>query len=394
MRLNVPPDAAETLREPCPACGNRTLSPLLVIDDVPVHCNILVATADDAIALPRGTLDLACCRHCALVVNVAFDPALLDYDGDYENALHHSPAFASYADDLARGLVERHDLHDRDIVEIGCGDAAFLEQLCALGGSRGYGFDPSYHGPPTRGPVRIDRARYGDRGARRPADFVVCRHVLEHVPDPLDLLRTLRAAVSERPHGAAYVEVPDARWTLEHGGIWDLIYEHYTYFSPPSLRHLFAAAGFSITRLMPAFQEQFLGVEAVVSDVAPPVHDDGEASWLVARAASFVARRAQEIDRWHARLDAAEHVVVWGAGSKGVTFVNTVPAAGSAVEALVDVNPRKQGMHVPGTGHPIVAPDALPAVRPTLVVVMNPVYVEEISQRLGSLGVDAAVVVA
>jgi len=40
---------------------------------------------------------------------------------------------------------------------------------------------------------------------------------------------------------------------------------------------------------------------------------------------------------------------------------------------------------VPGTGHPIVAPEALVSRAPGRVIVMNPVYRDEIAARLAEL---------
>ncbi|MEZ5267937.1 MAG: hypothetical protein R2789_04985 [Microthrixaceae bacterium] len=48
------------------------------------------------------------------------------------------------------------------------------------------------------------------------------------------------------------------------------------------------------------------------------------------------------------------------------------------IQYAVDINPHKQGMFMAGTGQEIVAPDFLATYRPDLVVIMNPVYLEEI----------------
>ena len=68
----------------------------------------------------------------------------------YENSLYFSPAFQEYADWLTDHLVEAFDLHDKDLVEVGCGSAEFLNALCERGDNRGFGFDPS--APPSRFP--------------------------------------------------------------------------------------------------------------------------------------------------------------------------------------------------------------------------------------------------
>jgi len=86
-------------------------------------------------------------------------------------------------------------------------------------------------------------------------------------------------------------------------------------------------------------------------------------------------------------------VAVWGMGSKGVTFLNTVPGAAS-IETVVDINPRKQGHHVAGTGQRILTPEQLAELGADVVIAMNPLYREEIGGDLEALGIHADVVLA
>jgi hypothetical protein len=60
----------------------------------------------------------------------------------------------------------------------------------------------------------------------------------------------------------------------------------------------------------------------------------------------------------------------------------------------VDINPKKAGMYVPGTGHPIVAHDHLTLQPPDVVVVMNPIYKAEIRQTLQGMGLQPKILVA
>jgi hypothetical protein len=84
-----------------------------------------------------------------------------------------------------------------------------------------------------------------------------------------------------------------------------------------------------------------------------------------------------------------QRVVVWGSGSKGITYLNMLPAAAS-IHYAVDINPRKQGMHITGTGQRIVGPAFLADYNPDAVIVMNPLYIDEIRQTLNELGVTPA----
>ncbi len=85
-------------------------------------------------------------------------------------------------------------------------------------------------------------------------------------------------------------------------------------------------------------------------------------------------------------------VAVWGAGAKGVTFAGLVDPQESQVDCVVDINPRKQGRFLPGTGHPIVPPAALRELGVKTVLVLNPNYVPEIRLLLDELNLDVVVI--
>jgi hypothetical protein len=55
----------------------------------------------------------------------------------------------------------------------------------------------------------------------------------------------------------------------------------------------------------------------------------------------------------------------------------------------VDINPGKQGMHVPCTGQKIVPPEFLQKYQPDLIIVMNPIYKQEIQKFTDKLGLTA-----
>jgi hypothetical protein len=62
------------------------------------------------------------------------------------------------------------------------------------------------------------------------------------------------------------------------------------------------------------------------------------------------------------------------------------------VEFVVDINPRKHGSFIAGTGQRIVAPEFLAQYEPSVVVLLNPIYEPEIKASLAGLGVSADVV--
>lgn len=350
----------------------------------------------EALDVEVGDIDLGFCPSCGNICNLAFEPALVDYDGDYENSLHVSARFQDYADGLADRLIAAHDLHGKDIVEVGCGQGDFLRQLCELGPNRGVGFDPAYRGPESvaAGPasLRFVRELYAPEHADVAVDFVMARHLLEHLEDPTAFLRQIRETIGDRS-ARIYVEVPSAEFVLRDS-VWSLLYEHPYYFSPPSLSHVVDRTGFEVLDVRTAFDDQFLSIEAAASasDGGPSEIDAGAVDRIGKLAFAFAEQYERELDRWGEQLaqwrTRGANVVAWGAGAKGSTFVTLVPNA-DAVSALVDVNPLKHGRHVPGTGHPVLAPEDLTDRPPDVVLVMNPVYEDEIRSMLGTLGVES-----
>jgi SAM-dependent methyltransferase len=375
----------------CTVCAGTQVDIFVSIPRVPVLCNVLWNTREEACSVARVDIELAFCHGCGHIFNPRFDLGLMDYTQVYENSLHYSPRFQAYADDLAASLVARHQLHGKNIVEIGSGKGDFLEMLCELGDNRGYGFDPSYV------PGETERSRtdsvtfiqdfYSVAYADYPADFICCRHTLEHIPQPREFLQMLRRTIGDRTDLAVFFEVPNALATLRGLAIWDIIYEHCSYYTKYSLGYLFAQAGFEVTAIEEVYDGQFLTIEAVPAD---GVTIDAQVSWnqpsLIAEDISSFADRYREL-LGEMQL-AGRRGAIWGAGSKGITFLNILDP-GQSIPYAVDINPRKQGKFVTGTGQEIVEPAALAAGDIDRIFVMNSIYLDEIRAIVQGLGVDA-----
>ncbi|WP_035739680.1 class I SAM-dependent methyltransferase [Parafrankia elaeagni] len=418
-------------RGTCPACQATGLEPLFLVERSPVLTGVLCATRDEALGALRRTLDLHLCGRCGTLVNVAFDPDLVEYDGHYDNSLHYSSTFRAYATELAHRLITTHRLASRPVVEIGSGKGDFLRELCSLAGTSGTGYDPTYIGPQRAEDVDVAFVvdYYGPRYRHLPGDFVVCRHVLEHVTDPRAFLENIREALGDR-EASIYLEVPNGGFLLSEAGAWDYIYPHVTYFSPAGLSGVVTAAGFEVTAGGTAFGEQFLWVEAKTagpedaaapSGMLAPGEDLAAVSRYVEHARSFGRRYPDVISRWMRELDVSTipptgptmpdltieilqngsiaepppsdqaRVLVWGAGSKGVNFLNVI-GPGPAVLGVVDLNPNKQGTFIPGTGHQVIAPEEVPGTAVTRVLLANALYLNEVRALLDDLDVRVDVV--
>ena len=385
------------MMDACPVCQSKQYRDVLWVQQVPILSNYFWDSKEEAMRSPRGDIALSFCPDCAHLFNRAYDPTRVVYQPGYENSLFGSPRFINYADQLARRLVKSLALKGKIIVEIGSGDGEFLRMLCSLGGNQGVGYDPAHpQGEGVAGPGRIRwvSANYQAEPSMVTPDLVCCRHVLEHLPDPVDFIQLVRQA-----NANVFFEVPNALYTLRELGIWDIIYEHPSLFTPSSLEHLFIASGFMPLEVEEVYGRQFLTI------LAKPVDPIRQAEQHKKRVSvkneavdpmlvGFAEKYRTTVQKWKNKItnysNAGEKIVLWGSGSKGVTFLN-IAAQDGPIQYVVDINLRKQGRYVSCTGQVIVPPDFLTNYQPDLVLVMNPLYRGEVQSALCSLGVAARV---
>lgn len=377
----------------CPVCGHQHLAEIVTINAIPVLCNVLHTNEQQARQAAMASMALVHCQNCLHLFNQAFDNQKIAYAPGYDATLFFSPTYQAYAESSANALISRHQLQDKTILEIGSGDGRYLKQICELSDCRGVGLDPGcdYQSTENNGQLHYSSELFDADCAKYQPDFILCRHVLEHLEQPQPLVADAYQVLSQTK-GTLYFEVPNANYTLQDLGIWDLIYEHFSYFTPHSLSYLFSHAGFEISRLESDYGSQFLCLEARVGAdspgrQSPQIHQHYPLSKAqqLQLFGSFALAFHQKCLEWRERLSAfhqaGERVVLWGTGSKGVTFLNIIDTD-RIIDYVVDINPGKAGKFVAGTGHRVAMPDEISKQPPAHVLVMNPVYFQEIEADL------------
>ncbi len=214
-----------------------------------------------------GTVEMQICLDCSFVqVKHAFsDEALRHHYADYrspaynEERTRYEPTYAAlskqvgigqkeiearFADLTAwlEGKIERDG--DFSMLDYGGSDGRFLPQLDC----RKYVFEISSV-PPLPGVVRIDNeANLGTYS------YVQISHVLEHVSEPLALVKHISNYV--KPSGYLYIEVPQDRPDDEiaelkkgRSRLGLFIHEHINLFCPSSVTALVHAAGLDPVRV-------------------------------------------------------------------------------------------------------------------------------------------------
>lgn len=129
------------------------------------------------------------------------------------------------------------------MLDVGCGNGAMLKAFGDVAPSwmkAGTEFDAKYcreiEAIPRTEPLHVG----GLEGVQGVFDLVTMIHVLEHVLDPLDALRTIRGKL--KPDGVLLVEVPNH----QKNPFELLIADHRTHFSTNSLARLLRLSGYDV----------------------------------------------------------------------------------------------------------------------------------------------------
>jgi len=336
--------------------------------DVPAYQNKMFDTREAALACPIGDVVLAQDASSGIVANTAYNEHLLRYDETYQNEQGISPQFRDHLEHVLSKITAAFG--DGDILEVGCGKGLFVELMHSRG-LRARGFDDAYEG---HAPY-IEKRHFGT-AAEIPADAIVLRHVLEHIPDPLRFLHLIAAANGGR--GLIYIEVPCFDWIMRNRAWFDVFYEHVNYFRLSDFRRMFG-------RIIDAghlFSDQYLYAIADLSSLRTNIPPADPAS------IDFPGDFTRALDALAAGALATptRRRVIWGAAAKGVMFAHHLCLRGVKFEVAIDINPAKQGRFLATTALAVAAPDAALSGLPTgsEIYVMNSNYLAEISSIGGS----------
>ena len=383
----------------CPICGSTALRFGLACCGVPAHTVVLHHSHESAVAAPCGDIRLAACEACGFVFNAAYHPRLNHYSDRYESTQAFSETFNAFNEKLAAEIADEARHADAPVVEIGCGQGEFLSLLKERGCDMLVGFDPAYDA--ARSTVADCSGievlpRVFDLGSVAAApSAIICKMTLEHIAQPVAMLRQMAKLASRSSCCEIFVQVPNAGAIFARGAFWDVYYEHCNYFTTTTLSYALQCAGLEPVTIAPAFADQYIvarAKHAVRSDDAAVSLDVQSELASFERFCSAISRKSEEWrDRIGAWIAAGEQIMLWGGGSKAVAFVSFTHAEGNLL-AAIDINPRKSNTFLPGSGLPVLSPGQAKTCEVRMIILLNPIYRTEVERECSRLGIHASIV--
>ncbi|MBX2990369.1 MAG: methyltransferase domain-containing protein, partial [Bacteroidetes bacterium] len=342
--------------------------------NVPVHSVLLMRTREEALSYPKGTIQLGFCNSCGFISNTSFDSGLHEYSRLYEETQGFSPTFNEFHASLAQRLIDKYNLHEKNIIEIGCGKGEFLMMLCEMGNNSGVGVDPAYvperNASPARDRVTFINDLYSEKYTFLNGDFYVCKMTLEHVHPVYEFVSMIRRSIGTRKDAVVFFQIPNVAYVLRDAAFWDIYYEHCSYFSAGSVARLFRRCGFDILSLSTEYTDQYLTIEAKPSNAntASSLPDENDLPAMRTLVHHFTSKYPERLGVWRemmrTTIDSGKKAVIWGAGSKGVSFLTKLNVTYERMPFAVDVNPHKHGTFMAGCAQQIVMPEFLKEYKP------------------------------
>jgi len=349
----------------CKLCKSDAFEKVIDFQKYPVTISNLFSTSDEAL---KGVTQISFlkCKYCNHI-QISDDLPQSFYD-EYVMTVSHSKKMNDFQHEQAAFFISKFNLVEKKILEVGCGDGNFLEILVKMG-CNAQGNEPSrpFRELALKRGVKVDSQFVNEdyKNGDAPFDAIVSREVMEHVPDPIDFLRNIRKFLKNE--GVVLIEIPNGEKMLKESRYYDLFPDHLSYFTRETLTLAMLLSGFKDVEIYYGMDDEF--IYATAKNNTPNTLDLNIAFKSIS-------------DDFNILTETYNHIVVWGAGGKGIATLGSLDDA-SKIKYVVDADLFKQGKYLPSSGL-FVKPieDLFKDEKVDALVITNLAYLDEVVKTL------------
>lgn len=373
----------------CRFCGRELKHTFADLGFAPLSNEYL--TAED---LGRGQmtypLKVQVCEHCFLVQAALYQRPEQIF-GEYQYFSSYSESWLSHCKRYVDAVIPRLGLSKKNrVLEVACNDGYLLQYFQPYG-IPVKGVEPAENvaeAARAKG-IEVECCFFGADTAREIAgkdglyDLVIGNNVLAHVPDINSFVEGLGAVLA--PGGTVTMEFPHLLRLMEQCQFDTIYHEHFYYLSLSTVQRIFQAHGLRIydveelethggsLRIYAAHQEcAALPPQDSVSDLLQWEHKYGLEN--ISTYADFQNRiqtvKVEALRLFSELKQQGKHIAAYGAAAKGNTFLNFCGIKKDMIDFVVDANPHKQGLYLPGSLIPIVGIDVLHERKPDYLLIL------------------------
>jgi len=110
----------------CLNCLSSNTMDFFIIKNAPVHSLAIAKSYEEAVSIPRKDITMSFCNNCGFIYNSTFDTTINYYTKGYEDQQGFSPTFKKFITGITARFIEKYDVKNKDVIEIGCGKGDFI----------------------------------------------------------------------------------------------------------------------------------------------------------------------------------------------------------------------------------------------------------------------------
>ncbi|MFC1624234.1 class I SAM-dependent methyltransferase [Candidatus Omnitrophota bacterium] len=389
----------------CPICKNRDLIETYQTDRFPCVSfsvlkeekrSILRRYSENDLFLPLRIVNCGKCRHSFQTVKP--DEQLMDmvYGKCYN---YPSPILSDFVQDKEKMFLDfffneiypicRVKKLDK-VFEIACFDGFILKGLSKKG-FKVSGCDPSKGADIANDfGIKVHKRNFDSSyfiKRKKSFDIVIFRHFIEHVHDPVSLLRDVKKILN--PNGLIIFETPNAEHYIKNGSFETFHLQHLHHFSIYSAGELLKKASLKLTRY-----------KVTPENMIVVASGNGKSLSVGRRPAKGYAGKFKEDFQKNAAYlkdclasfsDHKKKIVLWGAGGLCGYFFSLYDVDGECISYVVDSDKRKWDMCFINNRLKVYSPQKLLSEEIDLIIITS-MYSRSILRQIEEMGIASDVI--
>lgn len=381
----------------CRICGAGSLEPILSLGDMP-PVNSFLSGPQDFARETKAPLAIAFCATCSHVqLTHQLDPK--DVFTDYIYFSSMSESVVRWGQQLAARYAKEISLQKGQLVaELASNDGCILKPFREH--CRVLGVEPAKNiaevankdGVPTVAEFFGHELGKALREQHGPAELIMARNVLAHVPDLVGFVKGVREWLSD--DGIFHVEAPYLKPMVDHLEFDTIYHEHISYFSVTALERLFKEAGLVLWdveeiplhggSLIARGKRQGPAKPSVAQYLAMEKAQGYTGNAKLHAFASGTRKLQTALPEFLAELKKQGPLAAYGAAAKGVVLTNYCRIGPETLSWVADRSPYKQGKLTPGMHLEVVGPEKVLEEKPAHLLVLAWNFIDEIEKQLSA----------
>ena len=330
------------------------------------------------------------CDNCFLVQIPEFETPDNIFS-EYAYFSSYSKSWLEHVENYTNMISKKNNLGKNSLVVELASNDGYLLQFFKQKGIPVIGIEPAHNVAKVAEDKGIKTITefFGEKLAERlatekiKADLIIGNNVLAHVPNINDFVKGM--SILLKSDGSINMEFPHLLQLIKHNQFDTIYHEHFSYFSLYTVKKIFEFHNLEIfdveeilthggsLRIYSKHKEnKNFKIKNSVNEILEKEKTFGllETSFYLEFSKAIESIKKELTDFFNTAKKDGKKIVCYGAAAKGNTLLNYCRIGREYVEYVVDKNPHKQGLYLPGSHLQIKEPEEIKKTKPDFVVIL------------------------